>query len=71
MSIRKITLQFNVNRRLIQFILFPERREKNLQDRQRRGGSKAYYDKDRHKKSIKETRRYKQSLYKKRLINLK
>jgi len=32
-----------VDKRLIQFELFPERKAKNLSDRQDRGGSKQYY----------------------------
>jgi len=62
-SIRAISREFAVNRRLIQFILFPERQKKNVEDRKLRGGWKQYYQKDRHAEAIKEHRRYKQSLY--------
>lgn len=34
---------FKVNKRLIQFELFPERKELNVQQRRDRGGSKIYY----------------------------
>jgi hypothetical protein len=42
-SITKIAEIFGVNKRLIQFELFPERKLKNLQDRDKRGGSMIYY----------------------------
>jgi len=45
-SINGIARIFKVNKRLIQFILFPERLKKNLSDRQDRGGTMIYYDKD-------------------------
>lgn len=43
LSINKIAKTFNVSKRLIQFELFPERKAKNLSDRQDRGGSSIYY----------------------------
>jgi hypothetical protein len=42
-SITKISKIFNVNKRLIQFELFPERKMKNLSDRRKRGGTMIYY----------------------------
>jgi len=63
MSIRGIARMYGVDKRLIQFILFPERQKKNLIDRKNRGGSMKYYDKERNKKAIMRTRNYKQSLY--------
>ena len=42
-SITSLAKQFNVTKRLIQFELFPERKEKNYQNRVERGGSMAYY----------------------------
>ena len=59
MAIRAITRKYNVNRRLIQFILFPERHKKNLKDRKKRGGWKQYYKKEYHTEKIREHRRYK------------
>ena len=58
-SQRKIASMFNVSRRLIIFIIHPERLEKNHQLRIDRGGSKIYYDRDKHNKAIREYRRYK------------
>lgn len=43
MSITSIAKMFQVNKRLIQFELFPERKLKNLADRQNRGGTMIYY----------------------------
>lgn len=59
MSIRAISKLFRVNKRLIQFILFPEREERNKELRKARGGSKPYYDKEKHREVMKEHRRYK------------
>lgn len=42
-SIGGLARAYNVNKRLIQFILFPERHERNKQLRAERGGSKRYY----------------------------
>ena len=42
-SIHSLAKQFNVDKRLIQFELFPERKKKNLEDREKRGGTMIYY----------------------------
>lgn len=65
MSIRGIARMYGVDKRLIQFILYPERKAKNLLDRKNRGGSMAYYDKDKQKEYMKKHRHYKHELYKK------
>lgn len=65
MSIRGIARMYGVDKRLIQFILYPERKAKNLLDRKNRGGSMAYYDKDKQKEYVKKHRHYKHELYKK------
>jgi len=60
MSIHSLAKQFNVNKRLIQFELFPERRQKNLDDREKRGGWKQYYkSKEEHAAIQRDHRRYK------------
>lgn len=59
MSIRSIARRYDVDKRSIQFILFPERHEKNLQDRDLRGGWKQYYNKDYNNEQMKIHRRYK------------
>ncbi len=63
MGIRAIARLYGVDKRLIQFILFPERHERSLELREQRGGSARYYDKDKQRTYIKTHRRYKQSLY--------
>ena len=45
-SIRSLARGFGVSRRLIQFVLFPERKVQDLANRAARGGWKQYYDKD-------------------------
>jgi len=43
LSQRKLAKMFNVSRRLITFIQDPKKKEKDLQNRAERGGSKIYY----------------------------
>lgn len=54
--------EYNVNRRLIQFILFPEReeRQKELAKERRKDGR--YYDKEKSRLKIQDYRDYKRSL---------
>lgn len=47
-SIHEISRVTGVNRRLIQFILFPERHVHNLALRAERGGSRVYYVRKKH-----------------------
>lgn len=61
-SINAIAKMFHVNKRTIQFLLFPERLKKNIQDRKERGGWKQYYDKAEHAQAIKEHRNYKKKI---------
>lgn len=62
-SINGLAKLWKVSKRLIQFILFPERQQKNLQDREARGGSKQYYSTEYNTKTMKNHRHYKQELY--------
>lgn len=62
-SINGISRMFHVNKRLIQFELFPERKVKNLKDRKDRGDT--YYKGGiEWANTIKEHRRYKHELLK-------
>lgn len=61
-SIRAIARMFNVDKRTIQFLLFPERLKKNIQNRKERGGWKQYYNKTEHAEAIKEHRNYKKKI---------
>lgn len=61
-SINGIARCFKVSKRTIQFLLFPERHAKNLQDRAERGGSKQYYDKEYHTASMFAHRKYKEKI---------
>lgn len=65
MGIRALGRLFNVDKRTIQFLLFPERKEKNLRDREERGGTMQYYDKDYHKFQMKKHRAKKHKIFKK------
>lgn len=61
-GIRALARLFKVDKRLIQFLLFPDRKKKNLEDRAKRGGTMAYYDKDYHKFQMKKHRNKKKNL---------
>lgn len=58
-STYKLADEFKVSRRLITFIQNPEKQRENLLRCQERGGSMQYYDKDKHRESMKEYRRSK------------
>lgn len=63
-AIRAIARMFKVDKRTIQFLLFPERKAKNIKDRENRGGSKIYYKKDYHNQKTREHRSYKHKVLK-------
>lgn len=70
-SINALGKKYGVSKRLIQFILFPERKEKAKQlfaERQKDG---RYYDKVKHKKYMKDHREHKQDLFNKGLLDPK
>jgi len=54
---------FNVSRRLIQFIGDSSKKVRNLEVRKARGGSMAYYNKEKQRQYMKNNRKYKQELY--------
>jgi len=62
-SQRKLAKIFCVSRRLIQFIGDPTKKERDLLLRKLRGGSAAYYNKNKHKDYMKKHRRRKQKLF--------
>ena len=67
-SQNQVAIQYGVSRRLIQFIWNPEQLEENKKRREERGGSKQYYDKEKHREVMREHRAYKKQLKKKGLI---
>jgi transposase-like protein len=68
-SYQKLANQFNVSKRSIIFICRPELKEKNLENRKKRGGF--YYDKQKNTTSIREHRQYKKELNEKGLLKTK
>lgn len=64
-SINGLARKYKVSKRLIQFTLFPERKEKAKQAYLERRKDGRYYDKDKHTKSIREHRDYKKDLWSK------
>jgi len=67
-SQRECARLFSVSRRTIQFIWFPEKLIENKKRRAERGGSKQYYDREKHNESMREHRKYKKGLIEKGLI---
>jgi transposase-like protein len=67
-SYQKLANQFSVSKRTIIFICKPETLEASKRSRAERGGSKRYYDKDKHAQTTKEHRAYKQQLKNQNLI---
>ncbi len=47
-SMRSLARMFKVDKRLIGFVIYPERLKRNLELRQDRGGSKIYYEREKH-----------------------
>lgn len=61
-SIHELSRLFSVSRRLIQFLLFPERAEKNREDYRLRGGSSRYYDRERNTAYARRHRKHKREV---------
>lgn len=61
-SINELARKYKVNKRTIQFILFPERLEECKKRRTERGGSMVYYDKEKNTQYAREHRKYKKEL---------
>lgn len=64
LSQRKLAALYGVSRRLIQFVRDPQRLLDNRARREERGGWAHYYNKDKHRGSMKSHRRYKQGVLK-------
>ena len=62
LSQRGLAKEYGVSRRTIQFILDPNKLKENLKRREERGGTMQYYKPDEWAETMKEHRRYKQSL---------
>ena len=65
LSIRGLARAYNVDKRLVQFILFPERHERSKQLLAERGGAKRYYVPEKNRKAMSNCRKYKNMIYKK------
>ncbi len=61
-GVREIAREYGVDKRLIQFIVWPERKEQNLKRRAERGGWKKYYDKDKNTEYMRRHRIHKHEL---------
>lgn len=61
-GIRQLSRDYQVSRRLIQFVVFPERLEAIKQHRADRGGTMQYYDKTKHRISMQAHRDHKRKV---------
>lgn len=68
-SINGLARKYKVSKRLIQFTLFPERKEKAKKMFAERQKDGRYYDKEAHTKSVREHREYKKELLEKGLLS--
>lgn len=64
LSQRKLAAMFHVSRRTIQFIIDPEKLQKNKERREERGGWEQYYDREKNNDYQKTHRRYKHQILK-------
>lgn len=68
-SQRALAEEYGVSRRLIVFIIYPERQKENYRQRVENGGSKQYYDREKHNKYMQTHRLHKKKLDKKGLLD--
>jgi len=67
-SINGLAKKWNVSKRTIQFILFPERLEKVKEQYKERRKDGRYYDKEKHTEHVRIHRNHKNALYKQNKI---
>lgn len=67
-SINALARKYGVSKRLIQFTLFPERKEKAKEMFAERQKDGRYYDKEKHKEYMKSHREHKKDLWNKGLL---
>ena len=61
-SMRHLARSYEVDRRTIDFIVHPERHERNLELRKDGGGSKVYYSKEKQSAAMRKHRKYKREV---------
>lgn len=67
-SQRYLAKEYGVSRRTITFIVDPQKLKNNIQRRLEKGGSKQYYDKDKHREYMRDHRKHIKELLKKNQI---
>ena len=67
-SMRKLAIQFSVDRKTIANIVYPDRYQKQLHERKENKVHLKYYDKEKHREYMKEHRDHKKELYNQKLI---
>ena len=61
-SYNALAREFGVSKRTAYWVINPEKQKENYELRKARGGSKQYYDREKHTKAVREHRRYKKEL---------
>lgn len=62
LSKKEVAAQYGCDRRTIDFIWNPEKLQRNIQLRQENGGSRAYYDKEKHRQYMQKYRNHKREI---------
>ena len=65
LSTGKIAKMFHVSKRLIQFVIDPDKKKKNIERRDERGGSTQYYNRNGHAIAMRKHRKHKDNIYNK------
>lgn len=62
LSKKEVAAQYDCDRRTIDFIWNPEKLQRNIQLRQKNGGSSAYYNKEKHRQYMQKYRNHKREI---------
>lgn len=62
LSKKEVAAQYGCDRRTIDFIWNPEKLQRNIQLRQENGGSRNYYDKEKHRQYMQKYRNHKREI---------
>lgn len=63
LSTRELAFKYGVSRRTVQFILRPEALAENRARREERGGWAQYYDKEKHRIAVRNTRKHRREVF--------
>ena len=70
-SYNKLAKEYGVSKRTIYWVVNPDKQKENYELRKAKGGSKQYYDRDKHTQSMRNHREYKKELLKEGKLDAK